>query len=311
MSEKPSVKIFVVGFDTASAPDSDIFVPIQAGHDVSFFSLGVLTDATGENISKLNQYYAEMTAMYWVWKNYPRTDYVGFFHYRRFLDMSGRPAMANADLQFDNFGQLNRRRYGWTEEAIHKALEGNDIIVPPLDLIKNPENYQTSCSIYDQYVCYHVARDIDVMIAEARKCTDPKILREALDSHRAVFNHVYIMRWELFDEYMSWAFSILENVRPKIALDQPIYAKGEVQSRVLGYLGERLFNVYLEKKRREGAAIKHVPRAFGRGLPRNKPKSNWRFLTGRAVNRAFEYRRIRRGFQVTLLGVSFLYYRPY
>ena len=37
----------------------------------------------GENINHLNQFYSEMTTMYWVWKNNIISEKVGFCHYRR------------------------------------------------------------------------------------------------------------------------------------------------------------------------------------------------------------------------------------
>lgn len=45
----------------------------------------VLPDNIGDNISKLNEYYNEMTSLYWIWKNYKLPDYAGLCHYRLFF----------------------------------------------------------------------------------------------------------------------------------------------------------------------------------------------------------------------------------
>ncbi len=37
----------------------------------------------GKNINHLNQFYSEMTTMYWVWQNHVRSEKIGFCHYRR------------------------------------------------------------------------------------------------------------------------------------------------------------------------------------------------------------------------------------
>ena len=49
--------------------------------------LWILWDDTGDNISDKNNNYAELTAQYWVWKNYDLrdVDYVWLCHYRRYM----------------------------------------------------------------------------------------------------------------------------------------------------------------------------------------------------------------------------------
>lgn len=313
MSDQPTIKIYVVGFDRVGAPRSEIFTPIQAGRKINVIDLGVLGDDTGDNISELNPIYAEMTAMYWVWKNAPRSDYVGFFHYRRFLDFSGKPAVRNSDFSFNDFGPLTMRRYGWSDDAIREAVRQYDVIAPPLDKIANPQdNYKSSCSIYEQYLCYHVGRDLDIAVAEAKKKSqNPTEIDDAINSHYATFNHIFVMKWELFDEYMSWIFDILESVRPKIALKEPIYGKGEVQSRAIGYLGERLFNVFLHLKKADGVTVQHVSRVFGTPSIPHKNTINFKAAFNKFAARMFAYKKIRRGFYVKVLGMSLTYYKPY
>ncbi len=313
MTSTPSVKIYVVGFDRFGSPPSEVFVPIQAGKDISLNQFDVLGDNTGDNISALNPVYAEMTAMYWVWKNAPKSDYVGFFHYRRYLDFSGRRAVRNSDFSFADFGPLTMRRYGWSDDQIRSVVAKHDIIAPPLDEIGNPQdNYKTTCSIYEQYLCYHVGRDMDLMIEEAKRRSDnPEDIEEVFNSHFATFNHVYVMKWELFDEYMSWAFGILEAIRPKIALTEPIYKKGHVQSRAMGYLGERLFNAFLSLKKKQGIDVIHVSRVFGYANSSQRKRLNLKLAISKIFTRMFEFKKVRRGFYIKAFGVSLTFFKPY
>jgi hypothetical protein len=53
----------------------DIFMPVQGGKAISDIDLGIQGDDTGENISAKNPYYAELTILYWAWKNLKNVDY--------------------------------------------------------------------------------------------------------------------------------------------------------------------------------------------------------------------------------------------
>ena len=71
----------------------DIYVPILAGHHWSkknYDISGLLYDDVGDNISWLNPYINEMTAIYWLGKHIDalgNPDYIGLQHYRRLFDL--------------------------------------------------------------------------------------------------------------------------------------------------------------------------------------------------------------------------------
>ena len=69
--------------DSASA----WLIPIQVGAALTDRDICRVKDNTGENISERNGNYSECTALYWMWKNAPQTDYIGLCHYRRHFDL--------------------------------------------------------------------------------------------------------------------------------------------------------------------------------------------------------------------------------
>ena len=49
--------------------DSNLYKPLLNGSALIDNDFGYLRDDSGNNISKLNIYYAELTGQYWAWKN--------------------------------------------------------------------------------------------------------------------------------------------------------------------------------------------------------------------------------------------------
>ena len=51
-----------------------------------------IRDDTKNNISGLNEYFGELTGLYWIWKNekFKQDDIVGFAHYNKILDIRDR-----------------------------------------------------------------------------------------------------------------------------------------------------------------------------------------------------------------------------
>ena len=79
------VRLFVSCHEAAPVPKHSLLTPVQVGAALSEEKLlGFSRDDEGENISRKNRSYCELTAQYWAWKNV-QADYYGFFHYRRYL----------------------------------------------------------------------------------------------------------------------------------------------------------------------------------------------------------------------------------
>lgn len=100
MSNSSDLKILVATHKPCMLPTESVYVPIHCGRAVSklntvsfkWMKEHTIGDDTGDNISKLNPYFCELTAMYWAWKNYEKLgspQKIGLCHYRRyFMDFS-------------------------------------------------------------------------------------------------------------------------------------------------------------------------------------------------------------------------------
>lgn len=65
-------------------------IPIEVGAANRSNFIYPTKDNKGDNISKENPYFGELTGLYWIWKNYKFSDdyIVGFCHYNKYLNIS-------------------------------------------------------------------------------------------------------------------------------------------------------------------------------------------------------------------------------
>lgn len=91
-----------------------------------------LSDSKLENISFLNQDYAELTAIYWVWKNMHDFDYIGFSHYRRYFYFLNDQYSHHAHLQGDENveSNLNFITSDNQRQSMLQILNFSDVILP-------------------------------------------------------------------------------------------------------------------------------------------------------------------------------------
>ena len=241
------IKLFVCCHQPVQVPRHPLLFPIQVGTALTSqkFS-GFLHDDTGENISIKNRAYCELTAQYWVWKNI-EADYYGFFHYRRYLypeistsqpyRIAGKPTLHLLDkLGYNNFSEL---------------IKNYDLILPI------GENMHIPVREHYARAPYHHRKDLE-LIEQLVKQKYPE-MSLALESYFSgticYFGNIYIMRKEIFYDYCSWLFSLLEEFDHNA--DKKEYTSQE--QRVDGYIAERLLGVYLRYKQ-DNLRVLELPR---------------------------------------------------
>ena len=88
-SVRADCKIYIVTHkDAKLAALPEGYEIIHAGHALAQKNFGYLGDDSGDNISRLNPYLNEITALYWLWKHTAH-NLIGFVHYRRFFTVDG------------------------------------------------------------------------------------------------------------------------------------------------------------------------------------------------------------------------------
>ena len=80
--------IFSVFHGNSKFPTVQMIRPIKVGNaNLTDISFDYFADNTLDNIAHLNPHFCELTAMYWIWKNYKQNpeEIIGLVHYRRYL----------------------------------------------------------------------------------------------------------------------------------------------------------------------------------------------------------------------------------
>lgn len=242
--EAQDLRIFVTTHKPVQVPRGSVFQPVQVGPGTKTSRFGnSFHDDEGDSISALNPSYCEMTTQYWAWKN-TSSDYVGFCHYRRYFSFSDVPYKENAygEVMDDYVDADAVARYGLDDEDARRFVEGFDIVTTPLhDLRSFPGAFSTPREHYAAAPLLRVA-DLDRCMDIVRRLR-PDFAPDAdafLAGHHACFCNMYILRRELFDDYCSFVFPVLE----EFCREGDMTHYGREALRTPGHLAERLFNVW-------------------------------------------------------------------
>ncbi len=236
--------IFICAHKEVKLPKHEFFLPIQAGAAVHKKIDSYQPDSEGENISEKNPHFCELTCHYWAWKNLKDVDIVGLNHYRRYFDFKCLWPSFSPDKHYTSVDAFLSKPYFFPD--LDKWLQRYDIILPPC------RHWRVSNT--KQYGDYHIAKDW-AMLRQIISELSPEYIsafEKTMDyDNKAVGYNMFITRWKYFDAYSEWLFKILFEVERRVPpIDDP------VQSRIYGYMSERLINVFCEKHH---LRIKHIP----------------------------------------------------
>lgn len=239
-----NIKIFVCAHKKTDLPRHPFFLPVQAGAALHDRIAGYQPDDEGDNISLKNPHFCELTCHYWAWKNLKGIDIVGLNHYRRYFDFAKRFPMFSADKRFVDAKTFLKAEYKFPN--LEAMLRKYDIILPIA------RHWRVSNT--QQYYNYHIAKDWETLRQIVRERYPEYMLafEKTMDrGNTAVGYNMFITHWDIFDQYSQWLFDILFEVERRVPpVDDP------VQSRIYGYMSERLINVFCAHHH---LRVKHIP----------------------------------------------------
>lgn len=226
----PNIKILVCAHKKDYVRQDDVYMPVQVGKAISDIDLGFQGDDTGDNISKKNAMYAELTAMYWAWKNLKKVDFIGLCHYRRyFLDIK-RPFSSNIFI-------FSKEDY----ENIEEKNVDFETILKEVDVVCQKPSFDF-LPFYLSYGYGHCSEDLAIAYKILSK-KYPEYLKDFEDvllySKGISVANMFVMKWKTFEDYSNWLFDILFECEKHMKALPYSY-----QTRSVAFLAERLFNVY-------------------------------------------------------------------
>ena len=238
---KKDIKIFVSYHKPYELMNEGVLIPVHAGReyaiknnsltkkDLKWMLKNTIGDNTGENISIENPNYCELTTFYWIWKNI-KADYIGHFQYRRILDICGRNYGYKED-----FYNINLKDFEY--KIIHDFIEPYDAVLSTL--------YPMDISVYEHYKRSHNINDlnrvIDIINEYYPQYTNS--MDSYLQGYSSMFCNIFVMKKDLYNEFCTFIFDILDKVKPYIEISENPY-----QARVYGFLAERLYNIFIFHK---------------------------------------------------------------
>ena len=229
-----NVKLIVAAHKPYRMPNDPMYLPLHVGH-AGNNDLGWQGDDFGDNISFKNPHYCELTGLYWAWKNLD-ADAIGLTHYRRhFTKLS-----PGINQQLRNFCGLGQPIDNWEhilkQTQVELLLSKTQVITPP------KRNFFIE-TVANQYAQAHHHEDL-VQLRTTISERSPEYLAafdKLMHGTSVHLFNMFIMHRSYLEAYCTWLFDILFEVEKRINISTYTPYDG----RVFGFLGERLFDVWL------------------------------------------------------------------
>lgn len=219
-----NIKIMVAAHKPYWMPEDSVYLPVHVGKEGKD-DIGYQGDNTGENISKKNPNYCELTAIYWAWKNLD-ADYIGLVHYRRYFTKKEARSVEG------------KRKQVLSYEDWESILKKTPIVVP------GKRKYYVE-SNRSHYIHAHHAEgleELERIIHEQYPDYVPAMEKVMNRTWAHMFN-MFVMDKKHYDAYCEWMFAILAEIEKNV--DISTYSAYE--ARIYGFISELMLDIWLEK----------------------------------------------------------------
>jgi hypothetical protein len=208
------LSIYTLTHKRFDVPPDPMYIPLRVG-SAGNEDFGYLRDDTGENISRLNCYFSELTGLYWIWKNVKNLDCVGTCHYRRYL--------------------LNEQGKVFTRREYEALLAEYDLITTRKVHLNNSYHYGFSAN--HNIAALDATGEVILQMYPEYHDTFVRLV----NGPDTYFGNILVTRKELYDEYCEWLFSIFFEVQQRISLEN---GEDAYHKRVFGFISEFLLLVW-------------------------------------------------------------------
>ena len=252
--------------------ENDFISPVQVAAIDSDFP--VRDDGGPDSIRNLNKYMAEYTGMYYVWKNFSgKLDYIGFGHYGKvILPQRDGPGLPLSAPDFcAQYGDL-----GFRQDALNDVCGRYDVILPTPNVVNTnglcyyASNYirkrfgfrtdeeiskrlnglsrRQLLTLRQHYAAMHFEDDFEKLlmaIEEIHGLSQRHACERVADGVGEFNGNLVMMRWDIFDKFMTWSYPLMQYLTRVIDVYEPRYANESYQIRVFGFLSERMLNMFI------------------------------------------------------------------
>ena len=222
MSNK--VKFLITYHKPAPLLNGNMYIPVNGGRanlqskllegkiseiDYDWLLNNTVGDDSGDNISKDNDRYNEMSVIYWAWKNFEKLDnpdYIGLMHYRRHFIFNKwfLPKDSRWTVDYPVFNSNYLDLLNCSNEVIQNYLNKYDCLYA---------FYKADFSVYFHYKHskYHNIEDLDYVL-DAINQYYPQIYPSAkkyVNGFNHYFCNMFVLKKDLFNQYCEFVFDIL------------------------------------------------------------------------------------------------------